>query len=68
MVFLPGSRVQWLVHVVGGRRALKDRADVAPLGKATACCCGATPAPPRTRHPRRRRELLLARIARQADA
>jgi environmental stress-induced protein Ves len=31
MVFFADPRVQWLVHLIGGRAQLKDRADVAPL-------------------------------------
>lgn len=65
MVFLPDANVQWLVHVVGGRARLKDRADVAPLEQGDSLLLWSDAQ-------RRERaildgggELLLARIARR---
>jgi environmental stress-induced protein Ves len=65
MVFFPENGVQWLVHVVGGRARLKDRADVAPLEQGDSLLLWSDAA-------RRERaildggaELLLARIARR---
>lgn len=68
MVFLPGTNVQWLVHVVGGRARLKDRPDVAALEQGDSLLLWSDAA-------RRDRaildggaELLLARVARPAVA